>query len=1037
MVRKYSKSNFVEAVKIITPNVYLNQDIDVSGQQVKFTDQVINSHIAGINLISTANDSPAGGQSMFLHLSSIINNNAYSAIDTPQDFSRFFVKQNKLTDITPQEFDRTILVPLGKRLKDFDTSGDFATYVSSTVLPKFTLNSSTLADDNIGLYAPTFSGVHDYFITHLNWLYFLNTSGPTLNPSSLVFDALVNHIYGGKAYKLDDAIKDYQTYVWKNYYDRIVYDPDYIDNGTEEYTTIDGFNTLDEGVVPPIFVSGLGTFTSGTQNLEKLKTFDDIIYSPLYIDRDDTTVKNAINLLVGTSNRLQSLEEAGPFHKFLRAYSYVARDLDNEVESLETLTSIRDCPIDFLPYLANLIGWTLYGTTEDSWRNQIANAMRLYKKRGTKQGIIDALDTIIVQNPLNTSAAITEMYESYIPKLLYYLLRTASPLFDSNYTAEVAQGYGVDIFSDSYMDVNLRAAVDTIIKGAVERFPHLFFLRNEPFRVTVLANGQGYFGEFAPGPLQEGIYETPEGIPVAILGDPNFVFNFRTPNRVFPIPPWEEEKFYRSCAVTEDLLKYYADRLEDFCVNREYADYFYDYTQRFITDGGQANDIYIGNSYVFFTSSLEYPPNQHKILSTYQTSSYDALTLWNGKSSTFDLTISGGEFSSVYFQDVSGDYTIQQIVDTMRVVEDFTPAKAIARTRLSLGSSEYVSGTEYPCPALGWPIHDVPITSSILCNSDGSGVDDRGTGFALGAKVWPDYDDSRSTVTHAAVPAFSRKGAEFADSNVSSCVNTSAMVGSIISRRSLRRRDFYNVLEKKGWHSRDGWSMPSPYQLDGSTLTSYLGLGFIPSSFSFAPGTPENLSGVYSRDCQTSASTRSYFGLDVSNAFSVRGNKDLTFATCDPYARRDITPEEVVLFFDIEEKKKKAVAYSIYKENETLLDGSAAWFNFTDSYANLMDELSDNEYRAPILDKRKMSVDSLAGLQSVYNKYNQFFLSGVVGSALPESLATTYIHGGPNILSHVYGPLYKNADFYYDGSAPTQTSSQLINKSLDLSLIHI
>jgi len=45
MARNFYKRNFVDAVKIITPNLYLDDDYDISGVQVKDTDLLINSHI--------------------------------------------------------------------------------------------------------------------------------------------------------------------------------------------------------------------------------------------------------------------------------------------------------------------------------------------------------------------------------------------------------------------------------------------------------------------------------------------------------------------------------------------------------------------------------------------------------------------------------------------------------------------------------------------------------------------------------------------------------------------------------------------------------------------------------------------------------------------------------------------------------------------------------------------------------------------------------------------------------------------------------
>ncbi|HAT64921.1 MAG TPA: hypothetical protein DCS66_10010, partial [Flavobacteriaceae bacterium] len=55
-----------------------------------------------------------------------------SGIDTLSGISKFFVKQNKLTWITPKDFETNILKKLGKNYSSFSTSSDFLTYLSGT-----------------------------------------------------------------------------------------------------------------------------------------------------------------------------------------------------------------------------------------------------------------------------------------------------------------------------------------------------------------------------------------------------------------------------------------------------------------------------------------------------------------------------------------------------------------------------------------------------------------------------------------------------------------------------------------------------------------------------------------------------------------------------------------------------------------------------------------------------------------------------------------------------------------------------------------
>ena len=146
MARNFYKRNFVDAVKIITPNLYLDDDFDVSGSQVKDTDLVINSHILSAKNIQ---------ETLKLSSSALTGSNLYSSIDNINGFSQFFVKQNKLTNITPEKFQRKILKPLGQKLSSFQTSSDFGDYVSGTLLPKIYLNNSNIKTDTSSYFGGT------------------------------------------------------------------------------------------------------------------------------------------------------------------------------------------------------------------------------------------------------------------------------------------------------------------------------------------------------------------------------------------------------------------------------------------------------------------------------------------------------------------------------------------------------------------------------------------------------------------------------------------------------------------------------------------------------------------------------------------------------------------------------------------------------------------------------------------------------------------------------------------------------------------
>ncbi len=101
------------------------------------------------------------------------------------------------------------------------------------------------------------------------------------------------------------------------------------------------------------------------------------------------------------------------------------RDTTNEVSKLTSLYDIENCPPNLLKYMASLIGWELKGSSVEGWRRQIRFATDLYKQKGTKEGIYNALTTVLPATSFESSR-ISEFYESYIPftKLLKGPLRS-------------------------------------------------------------------------------------------------------------------------------------------------------------------------------------------------------------------------------------------------------------------------------------------------------------------------------------------------------------------------------------------------------------------------------------------------------------------------------------------------------------------------------------------------------------------------------------------------------------------------------------
>ena len=99
MPNNFYKRNYYEALEKIIPQLYLEEDLTLSGEQASVYESVVNSHLVY-----------AGNESSFLNVSATDN---FSDINSLSGMSRFFVKQNKLTDISPESFELDVLLPLG------------------------------------------------------------------------------------------------------------------------------------------------------------------------------------------------------------------------------------------------------------------------------------------------------------------------------------------------------------------------------------------------------------------------------------------------------------------------------------------------------------------------------------------------------------------------------------------------------------------------------------------------------------------------------------------------------------------------------------------------------------------------------------------------------------------------------------------------------------------------------------------------------------------------------------------------------------
>lgn len=901
--QKYFKRNYVEVLEILTPDFYLDEDINTFGKQVSPIDELINSHIRiASNFSSIFNVS---GTTNGLPLQSLSGVAAY------------FIKQNDILKLDAFDFERLILQPLGKKIKDFSTSAEFRSYVVNTLLPNIRLNSPNYLFDQ-----STQAEAHDYLIENLSWLYFLNLSGPTglrYQPSSYVANLLVEKIYYGDTIYLNDGIKGLENHIFRN----------------------TGVCSIFLNYIPTNFKSRAGKYTSGTLQLEKLETLIDVVYSPLKTDARDYRVQDAFDDYLSVNTYLETLESSGVFHRLLKAISFGMFDINDQVSNLLLLKSIDDCPEQYLPYLANLIGWELIGPNPERWRTQLKVAVDIYKAKGTKDALDLVLKTLFGESYLQNkylSSKVEELWESYIPNLLYYALSTETSAFDnfSTWSRTVAEALNISDYSEVDMDVNIRFVVDDILRRAVYLFPDNFFIGTSIFRPN----------------------------------DSDFVFNYR--GRVTNIPPWEQEKYYKYCNLTRGMLDYFYDRLLCLGVRRSFVDDWYTYIDNNVLLASRESSR---NGFLFFTKTYQTPPNYNEILASLNQKKYKYLPMWNGKSSHFGFELSSGSFDVDADSLQIGSYTGLKSIS--RVLNLFVPAHAIPNFDLIADGYDVTDYNEIVCEAAVFTPDDVFVSGAI------GGFELSGMNMSSLGRVFKRGDVD----------------------NLNDLVYTSTTPLNNLNRTSVRRRSHKNLLPKDGWYYRDGFNMP-PYFAPSTyqNFDYYMPLGYIPSaakyvSIPYYSALPQ----VYTK-CENLSSSSIINGVVTSSTFPCRG-LFYELSTCSKYSTRgDCDPIIGLMHRKFVSRAYDDASDSLQTESVYNLYDSSAYYS--DIALNLA-----NASGGPSSIQEYFDFEFGRGVHRAYKSYVTYFS----GHDISEELLD--LSGGPNIISHAYGPLVYNGFFDRTGSA--------------------
>jgi hypothetical protein len=715
--RNYAKSNFVELVELLTPDVYLQKDLNFSGTELNPLSEIINRHIVlADNIVN------------IIPLSSISNSTQNSNLDNISGISKYFIKQSESTKVTPLSFELNILNPLGQSLTNFDTSSEFCNYLSETLLPIIIpptpTNPEPIQSNNHILSALSnnmdASSIHEKLIDTLGWFYFLNTSadgGLEYSPSSYVLESLCT-LHSGNTLVTIDGIKGLTEYIWKN------------------YATCSLFSDL--GLIPSEYVSGaadaiteeidgiLPIYTSGTQKLDKLKTLLDVIYSPLYLDIQDYKVLNAFNDYIDSNLVLDDRVSKGPYRKINNLFGFGFADISDKVENIDLIYDIENTKPENLIHIAELIGWKLRGGSSDKWRHQLRTAVDLYKKSGTLDSIQVAINSLITDSIFDVSGRVQELWESYIPFLAWYALGTESPLFKNLTTWDYSKAITVNVpYNTSSLEENIKLVIDDILLDLYKKHPNNFIFNNKKYPTPKLLeldegsnivkdytiigdpeekpysiiqyNGPGYEyyrriaedrgqlevwnASLSYGPLGYGVYIVGDSYPtvgtptyLSATGDLEFTFSYRQKIN-YPMPPFEEIKYYKDSTVTKELVQTLVEILKCYQVTPEFADQVGDY----IVSSAVTSETNIEtlNEFLMFFSSVQIPPNFDKVLLNTSNYQKNLLSLWNGKSSHLFVDFDNTDFDFAKTTlEGDGKYALYE---ASRIIKEFTPAHAIPK----------------------------------------------------------------------------------------------------------------------------------------------------------------------------------------------------------------------------------------------------------------------------------------------------------------------------------------------------------------------
>jgi len=591
-----------------------------------------------------------------------------------------FLPSNKLTRITPKVINDYVFAPLGRDISEFTASADFETFVQTSALSALVLNGehgNNVKNQAYRLYAsgdeqgiPGFSSlhvsantlpqIHEELIDKLGLLYLFNSSGPAIASkktianghvelSSLVSSLWVEKTFKGEDITEEDCLGKLFEYLFKN--------------------RENGYPELDASAwIPTAYVSSVSqvsgeTYLSGTQLLDAYNKIMSVWLSP---DMDkDTMVQDSFDVYVSSTLIPTKFSNSGSLQKFLKALGFASYDIHHVVDSLSDLIDIDNCPQEFLNYLATLIGWKTVGSNVEEWRQQLRNAVTAYTMKGTASGLDSVVEYLFDRDIFYPTSALTETWESYLPNMIYYVLKTESFLTSATpgevrvWADKWSRNGDVTVnYDKDNMDNNLRFAVDMILER-LDNEHQIIWNRGKPFRDSELWK--------------------------SIISNPNSPDGFDHRGKLVTIPPWEKDRFYSDSYITLPALRSLSAILVQGVeaggcgVPRREGKFIFDYCKTNL--GLDQTPPMPGDRhrFKFLTSALSMPPNASGLpLRSGFLDNTNIYDYWNTKSSTMVLDINA--LDADFRQKTNSKLNLENLRMLHQVFRDFVPFRVMIHT---------------------------------------------------------------------------------------------------------------------------------------------------------------------------------------------------------------------------------------------------------------------------------------------------------------------------------------------------------------------